>query len=279
VDEPARSDVHSALENELHFVLALGGFALRTAGATLVTHERLPSPRFNFVEVHGVAPERQTAFFERTLDHYFQRAIRPTFRLHPPVPSHLDSALRRLGLQPRADPLDLLVDSGAPGDGPSPGGRVRAATLDDLDDVCSFWTTERERPEFRSALEVAWSHPNPGERLRPLLALSEARPVSAALVYERGTTSGVYAVATRPDARGQGAASALVAFARSPAFAGARTRSSIFAGTPRLRSRLQRLGFSVAASFTEYELPRDAQLAVPPPGPPGPPRWRPPRRP
>lgn len=269
--------MHLALENELHFVLALGGFALRTAGATFVTHERLPSPRFNFVEVHDVAPDRQTAFFERALDHYFQRAIRPTFRLRLPAPAHLESSLRQLGLRPKVDSLDLLLDDRTPVDGPALKDRVRPATKADLDDVCSFWTAERERPEFKAALEVAWSHPNPGERLRPLLALSEARPVSAALVYERGGWAGIYAVATRADARGQGAASALVDFARSPAFAGPGTRALIFAGTPRLRSRLERLGFSVAASFAEYELPRDAQLAVPPPGPAGPPRWRPPR--
>jgi hypothetical protein len=277
VADPPRTEVHAALENELYFVLALGGFALRTAGATFVTHERLPSPRFNFVDVHEVAPQRQTAFFERALDHYFQRAIRPTFRLRLPVPAHLDVSLRRLGLRPRADPLDLLLDTGTSGEGASPGDRVRAATLADIDDVCSFWTTERERAEFRSALEVAWSHPNPGERVRPLLASSEARPVSAALVYERGSSAGIYAVATRADARGQGAASALVAFARSPAFANPGTRSSIFAGTARLRTRIEKLGFSVAESFAEYELPRDAELAVPSPGPAGPPRWRPPR--
>jgi hypothetical protein len=277
VDAPTETDVHRALENELHFVLALGGFALRTAGATFVTHERVPSPRFNFVEVHEVAPERQTAFLERALDHYFQRAIRPTFRLRPPVPSHLDASLRHLGLRPRANPLDLLCGHGGTADTAAPESRVRPAALPDLDAVCSFWTAERERPEFRSALEVAWSHPNPGERLRPLLAFDGGRPVSAALVYERGSAAGIYAVATRADARGQGAASALVAFARTPEFAPPDTRLSIFADSPRLRSRLEHLGFAVAASFVEYELPREAQLAISPPGPPGPPRWRPPR--
>jgi hypothetical protein len=270
------TDVREALDNELHFVLALGGFALRTAGATLVTHERLPSPRFNFVEVHDVAPERQTALFERALDHYFQRAIRPTFRLRPPVPPYLHASLQHLGLRPRADSLDVLEDAGPVAEGRPPGDRVRPARLAELDDVCAFWTSRRERPEFRAALEVAWSHPNPGERIQPLLAYQGDRPVSAALVYERGDTAGIYAVATQADARGQGAASAIVTFARSPPFARTGTRSAIFAGSPRLRARLERLGYTVAASFVEYELPRDAQLAFPPAGPPGPPRWRPP---
>jgi GNAT superfamily N-acetyltransferase len=273
------ADVEPALENELHFVLALGGFALRTAGATFVTHERLPSPRFNFVEVHAVAPDRQTAFFERALDHYFQRAIRPTFRLRPPVPPHLEESLRHLGLRPRAEPLDLLVDSGLRGEDPPSTTTVRPATRAELDDVCAFWTAERERPEFRSALEVAWTHPNPGERVEPLLAFDAGRPVSAALVYHRDRSTGIYAVATQADARGQGAASALVAAARSPEPPRGGNLASIFANSTRLRARLERLGFTVAASFVEYELPRDAALAFPPVGPPGPPRWRPPRDP
>jgi hypothetical protein len=277
VDDPAGPEVQAALENELHFVLALGGFALRTAGATLVTHERLPSPRFNFVEVHEVAPERQTAFFERALDHYFQRAIRPTFRLRPPVPAHLEASLRRLGLRPRSETLDVLQYAGTPSEGPAAGIRVRPALLGDLDDVCAFWTSERERPEFRSALEVAWTHPNPRERIQPLLAFDADRAVSAALVYERGATAGIYAVATLEGARGQGAASALVAYARSPEFARSLAGLFIFSGSARLTARLGRLGFRVATAFVEYELPRDAQLAFPPAGPPGPPRWRPPR--
>ncbi len=277
MDESARVDVTAELENELHFVLALGGFALRTAGATLVTHERIPSPRFNFVEVHGVAPERQTAFFERALDHYFQRAIRPTFRLPAPAAPHLAKSLEHLGLRRRSDPLELLATERAPAAAASAEYRVRAASLADLDAVCAFWTAERERPEFRSALEVAWSHPNPGERVRPLLALADGRPVSAALVYERGSSSGIYAVSTLLDARGQGAASALVTFARSSELAADGTRVSIFSDSPRLRARLERLGFAVVASFVEYDLPRDAELSIPRPGPAAPPRWRPPR--
>ncbi len=85
-DSSARPAVEAALDAERQFVLTLGGFALEVAGATLVTHERIPAPRFNFVQVEGVGAERQAAFFERALDHYFQRALRPTFRLPEPTP-------------------------------------------------------------------------------------------------------------------------------------------------------------------------------------------------
>jgi len=272
-------EVEAALEAERQFVLTLGGFALEIAGATLVTHERLPVPRFNFVQELGVGPERQSAFFERALDHYFQRALRPTFRVPLPVAAHVDAGLRRFGFRPRPNLLVLFLDLPVrrrPAELPPD---VRAATHAELDLVASFWTSERERPEFRTALDVAWSHPNPHERLQPLLAFRDGAAVSAALVYRYRTVAGIHAVATRPSARGRGAASDVVRFATSGDPVGPDTRYSIYADSPRLAQRLELLGFSPARSFQEYELPADAALAFPAPGPAGPPQWRPPRRP
>jgi len=275
--EPDEEATRRALETEREFVLALGGFALEIAGATLVTHEKLPSPRFNFVEVGNFAPERQTAFFERALDHYFQRALRPTFRVRPPVAAHLDAGLRRLGFRPRAETLDVLAGADAVPPAPPAGVSIREARRPDLDTLAAFWANERERPEWRSALEILWSHPNPGERLRPVIADGPAGPVAAALVYCRGAAAGIYAVSTQPGARGQGAASAVAAYARSDEIAGPDSAVSIFADSSRLRSRLERLGFRTIARFTEYALPPEARLEMPSVGPPSPPRWRPPR--
>ncbi len=277
MEEADSREVEAALETERQFVLTLGGFALETAGATLVTNERVPSPRFNFVQELGVGPERQTSFFERALDHYFQRALRPTFRVPVPVAPHLDAGLRRLGFRPRTERLRLLLSRpGIERDRVPPEG-VRAARRGDLDLVASFWTNERERPEFRAALDVAWAHPNPHERLVPLLAYRAEEAISAALVYRYRAAAGIYAVATRPPARGQGGASDVVRFAASAGVVGAPVRYSIFSQTERLDRRLERLGFRVAREFSEYELPADAELALPPIGPPEPPRWRPPR--
>ena len=115
------------------------------------------------------------------------------------------------------------------------------------------------------------------EELAPLLASVSDVPVAAALLYRYRGAAGLHFVATRPSARGQGAATSIVAYARRerPLHGGAIL--SIFADSERLERRLERLGFVAARSFVEYELPRDAHLALPPPGPPGPPRWRPPR--
>lgn len=269
----------AALATERQFVLSLGGSALEIAGATLVTHEKLPAPRFNFVQVTGVGAERQTAFFERALDHYFQRALRPTFRIPDPVPAHLDSALRRFGFRPAADPLVLLSAEELPtGSAPPPEG-VRTARNSEVDLVVSFWTYEAERPELRAALEVVWNHPNPDETLVPVLGYRAARPVSAALVYRYRSTAGIYAVATQPLSRGQGSATDVVRYARATSVGGRGVRYSIFADSPRLERHLKTLGFTAARRFRIYELPRGAELALPPAAPSGPPRWRPPRAP
>ena len=96
-------------------------------------------------------------------------------------------------------------------------------------------------------------------------------------MYRFRDSAGVYAVATRPAARGQGAASELVRFATSTAVAGDGVRYSIFADSTRLERRLDALGFRAARSFREYELPLDAELSMPPVPGAAPPRWRPPR--
>jgi len=278
-DEVLELATDAALEVERQFVLTLGGFALELPGATLVTHEKIPVPRFNFVQELGVGRERQAHFFEHALDHYFQRALRPIFRVPLPVADHIDRGLRRFGFRPRDSPLTLLLsDDVAPGQVNSEVS-VRAAERSELDLVASFWTSDRERPEFRTALDVAWNHPNPHETLVPLLAFLEGEAVSAAVVYRHRGSAGIYAVATRPTARGRGAASDLVGHALAAHVAGPGVRYSMFSDSERLERRLVRLGFRPARAFREYELPAHAELALPRPGPPGPPQWRPPRAP
>jgi len=279
VDSAGELWVEAALEAERQFVLTLGGFALEVAGATLVTHEKLPVPRFNFVQELGVGRERQTAFFEHALDHYFQRALRPTFRVPEPVPDHLDTGLRRFGFRPKEAPLVLMLSGESEHPAIPADVEVRPARRQELDLVASFWTGERERPEFRTALDITWAHPNPNERLIPLIATLGSEAVAAALVYRYCNVAGIHAVATRVPARGRGAASAIVAFARHHDPAGPVASYSIFADSPRLERRLESLGFRPARSFTEYELPRSAELSFPSPGPPTGPRWRPPRNP
>ncbi len=276
-DAAEELDSERALDAEVEFVLTMGGLALRLAGATLVTHEKIPVPRFNFVWARGVGAERQTSFFERALDHYFQRALRPTFRVPLPVEGHLDRGLRRLGFSLRPEPLTLLLERAQTVREPEEAAEVSQATASDLDAVAGFWTSAKERPEFRTALDIAWHHPNPDEELVPLLARLEGEPASAAVLYRHGSAAGIHLVATHLSARGRGAASDIVRYALRERPLRSAARFSIFADSPRLESRLVKLGFTPVRSFAVYDLPESAELAIPPPGPPTPPRWRPPR--
>lgn len=265
-----------ALRSEQQFVRALGGFVLGIAGAELVTHERIPLARFNFVQVREVAPGRRTAFFERALDHYFQRALRPTFRIADPVPPHVHAALTALGFRPRDDSLSLLVPG--PRAAP-PSGRftVRPATEAEFGRLLELWTGEKDRPELRTALDVLWHHPNPSERLTPWVSARGDRIASAALRYDYRGAAGLHLVATDPDQQGEGAASALVGGALARGAEGDRSYGFLFADSSRLELRLRSLGFETVRSFAVYELPPEAALVLPPVGPPLPPWWRPPR--
>jgi ribosomal protein S18 acetylase RimI-like enzyme len=256
---------------------SLGGFSFELAGGSLVTHERIPVPSFNFVDGAKVSVRRQTAFFEKALDHYFQRALRPSFRVDPDVPGHVDRTLRHFGFLPAPDPLVFLV---APTRGaPSSAGSVEVEEVspDRAREIAAFWTHERERDEFERALDVVANHPNPGERLVPLLARSGTRTAAAALLYRRGTHAEVDAVATLPELRGRGIATTLVEGALASAARDGATTLSVLSTTPRLSARLAPLGFSELGRLIEYRLPANAELSLPPPGPPTPPRWRPPR--
>jgi GNAT superfamily N-acetyltransferase len=278
MDGGERPEAERVLSEERAFVLAMGGFSIEIAGASLVTHEKVPVPRFNFVEVRNVGRERQAAFFERALDHYFQRALRPTFRTASPAPAHVDAGLRRFGFRPSEFPLELLA--APPSAGPEPTGPFRVVTVgpEELARILPFWTDERERDEFARAIEVLVHHPNLGERLAPLIAERDGDDVAAALLYAHGRTAGIHGVATTPRARGLGAASALVAHALAHSLPPEVDLVGMVADHPRIARRLLRLGFREVGALTEYTLPRDVELAMPPPGPPTPPRWRPPRK-
>jgi GNAT superfamily N-acetyltransferase len=277
-DPPSEAEIADACRSDRRFVVALGGMALEIAGAALVVHEKIPSPRFNFVEEIEVGTERQTGFFERALDHYFQRAIRPTFRLGKVPPPHLDRALRALGFRPEAAPLDVWLEVGDPPPLSETAPEVREAERSENELVASFWTGERERPELRTALETVRAHPNPYERLVPLLAFLDGEPASAAVVYRSGPVAGIHLLATRPEARGHGCGSALVTFALRERPCAGTERHALFSHAPEAGRRLPSLGLRRVRQFTNYSLPHDAELPPLPVGPPSPPRWRPPRR-
>lgn len=269
------------LREERELVHLFGGFSLEIAGGVLVTNERVPVPRFNFVHEVEVGPGRIAGFFERALDHYFQRALRPEFRLPEPVPPHLAGPLERLGFLPRPEPRVLLLAPGPTGPSPALDDRyeVRAAHEDEVDRYVEMLAATREREELYRCLEVAIAHPNPPEELHPLLALDGEGPAASALVHRFRESVGIHGIATQPGRRGQGAASALAlgAVRRTRERMGPGPTIGLWAEEERIRRRLLALGFEEAYRERPYVLPASAELYLPPVPPSDGPRWRPPR--
>jgi hypothetical protein len=272
--------IESALREERELVLSLGGYALELAGGVLVVNERIPVPRFNFVQYIRIHRNRQSAFIERALDHYFQRALRPSVRAEQPVPDFLDASLRRLGFRLTPTAWSLLLHQGGGTPGPTdPLYEVRPATAEELPLVARFWTADSEREEFLRALSVGLEHPNPEENLVPAVAMRDGRPASAALLHRFRSSVGVHGVVTQPSERGQGAATALVdGLLKEPLVPGGASPFAMWSDSERLDRRLGTLGFQVAMRYSVYELPAQAELSLPATAPPAPPRWRPPRR-
>ncbi|MEM0129589.1 MAG: hypothetical protein QXG65_05465 [Thermoplasmata archaeon] len=272
-------DAAEVLATERDLVLGLGGLSIGFAGGTLTLHERIPVPRFNFAVVDRLGRERHAEFFERALDQYFQRALRPEFRVPRPVPEHLDAALRRFGFRPRAAPADVLLSNA--------GGR-RAGLASPLpitvdpeapsEAIARRWVGSREVPELATALDRLRFHPNPGEVTVPVEIRAGDRTVASALVYRRNGSAVLFGVSVDPASRGQGHASALTAGILAARPAGP-ARYGMISDLPRLTERAAHWGLSCVGSMTVYLLPPEARLELPAPGPPGPPLWRPPRRP
>jgi GNAT superfamily N-acetyltransferase len=276
MSEPQVPTLESVLGEERALVLAFGGYAMEIPGGTLVVNERIPVPRFNFVQDISLSKERMSGFFERMLDHYFQRAIRPEVRIAEPVPAHLRSVLERYGFRPRPDHRSVLLGRRkARRTRPDPRFEVRAARMEELDLVVDFWASTREREELRRSLEVLWNQPHPGELVIPLLAFADRRPVAGALLHAYRGTWGMHAVATQPSSRGQGAASAMVSATLDKLLPESAEALAMWSDEPRVERRLELLGLEAIGRYRVYELAAEAQMQLPPLPPSPGPLWRP----
>jgi hypothetical protein len=267
--------IEEAEATERGFVRLLGGYTVGLAGGTLLVNERIPVPRFNVVQTVRVARARQAQFFEAALDHYFQRALRPSFRVPVPVPPHVDDALRQLGFAPRDAPeLWLLAGPERPASSPVEG--VRRVRPEELEGLVALWAGPRERLELRRQLEVGMHHPNPDEEGSAFVAeRTDGGLASAALAYQRGPCLDIEAVTTLPEERGRGAATSLVTGILDDPMARRSRFVALRSSEPRLETHLTPLGFEVAGRNVLYDLTEGARLTVPRTPSSGVPLWRP----
>ncbi len=237
--------------------LLFGGYAVEWPGGTLVVNERVPASRFNFVQDVRLGPGRILAFVEKALEHYYQRALRPTFELPPELPQPgTISALAKAGYLSQGPDRCRTVLLREEGELPAPDLRyqVRPVSEEELRTFLGFLAEPRHQMELNRYLEEDVSHPQPGERTVPYLAWRGEDPVAVALFHEAGPVRGIHAVATEPRHRGSGAASAMVAEilraeARPPGYPWA-----LFREGPGVPEPLRDLGFRVVLSFETYGL-------------------------
>jgi GNAT superfamily N-acetyltransferase len=275
---PERAVVERSLAEERAFVHAFGGYSLEIPGGILVANERVPVPHFNFVQDVSVSRERIAGFFEKALDHYFQRALRPEFRVREPPTEVVDRILRQYNFRPREEPRSLLIGDHAVAEATPPGGlSIRPASRSEIDLVVQFFVEGRDSEEFRRYLEVVWEHPNPGEAILPVLGVREGRAVTAALLYEHRGTWGIHAVATQAGERGRGAATSLVSSTVARLAPKGDTTVAMWSDHARVRRRLESIGFTEVATYRVYQLDPTAELSLPAVPPSAAPLWRPPR--
>jgi hypothetical protein len=277
-DLPSGSGSLLGLRAHEAFVVALGGSVLEIAGARLVLHERVPAPTFNYIVLGAIGPGRQAAFFERALDHYFQRAVRPAVLAPTPLARHLEEGLQRFGFRVEADPVRVLQAVGPPAEAPTPAGlSVAELAPGEIGRILPFWAESQESEELARSFQVLVHHPNPDESTRAWVVSEAGQDLASAVAYGIGTLRGLHGIGTVSGARGRGAASAVVRAALAAIGPSSAAPLTTLARGDRALASLERLGFAATATLAEYRLPKEAELHLPALGPPAPPRWRPPR--
>jgi ribosomal protein S18 acetylase RimI-like enzyme len=246
------------LRHEREFVQVFGGYAVEIPGGTLVVNEKVAVPRFNYVQDVRVAPHRLLAFVERALEHYYQRALRPTFELPRDLDQpHLDRALGKAGYAPSGDDHQVHLLAWDPGTSlisRDEGIRVERVPEEERPTFAGFWTVDRYQEEVVRSLDVTEAHPNPTERLVPYLAMRGGEALGVATYYAYRGVRGIHAVAVRPEGRGQGVATALVRevlrceAGSDPGPLGLRVEGREVPGA------LRDLGFRPVATFDTYVL-------------------------
>lgn len=213
--EEAPALLAEGLRQSRSLALVMGGYALEVPGAIMVVNEKVPVPRFNWVQDVRQSPGRVLAFVERALEHYYQRALRPTFDLR--VGPTQDLLVRSLGLAGYRSlgptgRRHLLLRDAAPPPASSSTSRltVRAAEDAEIVRVADFLAEGRFQEEVLRCLEVVVAHPNPGERFVPYLGWEGKTPVAVGLLHCTEGTAGLHALASLPQVRGRGHATELL---------------------------------------------------------------------
>jgi len=258
-------DVGQALEENLWRLWARFG---RGAGCTLYERDDamwfdtpIPTLPYNGVMRFAVTADVDRRIAE-VFEHFAGRDVPFMWVVHPSAqPTDLDARLRTHGM----DEVEVATGMWAPLESlpepaPPPAGiEVREAiTPDDVSAALELvaWRWE-VAPGMASRLEGfrrSFRVGEPGSAVRCWIAWKEGRPVSKVILNLDAGAAGLYGVATRPEARGQGLARTLTLSAFGAARA-AGFRVGVLHSSPMAYSLYERLGFRPAAPFRIFAPP------------------------
>lgn len=253
-----------ALQEERRLSQIFGGYTVELPGAHLVVNEKVPVPRFNWVQDVRCGPGRVTALLERVFDHYYQRALRPIVELPSDLPQPwLVKALGMAGYLPKGPEhrRHLMVWDGfpRPEEAPrTPSLRIEPVPAEEIDLFVDFLIEPKHRTEVYRSLETVMVHPNAGEIALPYVARVAEDPVAFGLFHRYGAASALFAVGTVAKERRKGFATSLVAeIVRRE---GPRSPSPLLISMEGERPPrpLVTMGFVPWASFDRYELSDEA---------------------
>lgn len=201
------------------------------------------------------------AGIDEVFEHYRMRGVPFFWLVHPTTrPADLAARLEVRGLT-LAESLPGMVASLAslpdPTDSPQ-GVRIRETTPDDKRQVVDLaawrWGLSADvRPQFDD-MSRAFDVGEPGSGLRCWIAERDGIAVSKAFIVQAAGVAGLYAVATRPDARGLGLARNLTLLG----FQAARAEGyevGVLHSSPMAFSLYEKMGFRTAETFAMYAPP------------------------
>jgi ribosomal protein S18 acetylase RimI-like enzyme len=226
----------------------------------------IPTLPYNAV-IRFAATQRVDQAIDRIFERFRAREVPFIWVVHPSAqPLDLESRLRSRGFE-EAEVVDgMWVDlSQLPAQAEGPGGiRIRQvmfpSDVDALLDLVTWrWNVPSDAQMSLRKISAAFEFGVPGSAVRSWVAWKGDAPVAKALLNVAAGAAGLYAVATKPDARGLGLARELAL----RAFAAAREEGyqlGILHASSMARSLYTKLGFRSIAPFRIFAPPQTFHL-------------------
>jgi GNAT superfamily N-acetyltransferase len=209
-------------------------------------------------------PDRR---IDELFEHYRRRGVPSLWIVHPTArPADLAGRLRRRGLEQIEECAGMSADLAALPPPPSAPTGTRIAEVTGADAICDFlelvawrWNIPAGAAAALPAVMRAFELGVAGSVVRVWLAWRSGVAVAKVGLHLAAGAAGLYGVATRPEARGQGLARTLTLHA----FASARAagyRLGVLHATPMARSLYEKLGFRSQACFGIFAPPHSLHL-------------------